>query len=144
MLKDHIKKTWVISEASRLFFINMKDLKKCNAEIIKVLSNNENITYNKYNILATGTRIEFINKETYRLLHETSFKLLLTHYEEKRKEYDKNFRKSIAINKIIEHSTDFLTIEEKNALVLHHKEIIKFSNKILKEFVKLNMVERDD
>ncbi|MGL4343407.1 MAG: hypothetical protein ACRCRZ_02500 [Metamycoplasmataceae bacterium] len=139
LIKEHLEKTWVLSEANKLFFKNMVQLKKTNSFIIKFLKNTEELTYAKYNFNSTGTRLELIHFETLDLFRTTRFKDITNIYEETRINFDLDFKRAVDIEKIIANENLVMLENERKKLIQYHENLIFFINKILKIYAELNV-----
>lgn len=139
LIKDHIERTWIITEANRLFFSNMNELKKANSIAIRFLrSTSEEKSYYKYNLSSLGTRIKFINSEFITIFKTTKYSELIEYYEQQRKNFDKSFLTYVDVKKIMDSSQSIMDQKSISKLIAHHKDVTKWANEIIKKFIELN------
>ncbi|MGL5520023.1 MAG: hypothetical protein ACRDBR_01175 [Metamycoplasmataceae bacterium] len=139
LISDNIEKTWIISEARKIFFKNIKELRKSTVHTISFLAKNKNITYKEYISNSENTRIELISPETISVLQKSKFNELIKYYEEKRNQFDESFKQSLNIQKIIEYSNDKLTSEEIEKAISYHRQVLKFTLKVLEDYATITI-----
>ncbi|MGL4183570.1 MAG: hypothetical protein ACRCRP_00350 [Metamycoplasmataceae bacterium] len=139
LISDNIEKNWIISEAGKIFFKNIKEIRKGNVHIISFLTKNENITYKEYISNSENTRIELVSPETINILQKSKFNELIKYYEEKRNKFDINFKNILDVQKIIQYSNDKLTPKEIEEITSYHRKVLKFTLKVLEDYATITI-----
>ncbi|MGL5357894.1 MAG: hypothetical protein ACRDA7_01050 [Metamycoplasmataceae bacterium] len=139
LISDNIEKNWIISEARKIFFKNIKDLRKSTVHTISFLTKNEDISYKEYISNSENTRIELVSPETINVLQKSKFNDLIKYYEEKRNQFDEDFKSILDVQKIIQYSKDKLTLEEIEKITYYHRQVLKFTLKVLEDYATITI-----
>lgn len=139
LLQEHIKKTWLIAETDKFFFNNMKLLKRSCTSTIVHLKEIKEMTYEKYALISSGTRVIHINKESVEIFKSTKFKEIVEYYQQEKEKFDVMFFESIDINKITSFSKEIIPPETIKKLIEYNNSVQIFSSEILKMFTQLTI-----
>ncbi|MGL5522250.1 MAG: hypothetical protein ACRDAW_03195 [Metamycoplasmataceae bacterium] len=139
LISDNIEKTWIISEARKIFFKNIKELRRSTIHTISFLTKHQDISYKEYISNSENTRIELVSPETINVLQKSKFNDLIKYYEENRNKYDNDFKSILDIQKIIEYSKDKLTLEEIEKITSYHRQVLKFTLKVLEDYATITI-----
>ena len=139
LLQEHIEKTWLITESNKLFFENMKILKRACTTIIFHLKEENNITYHKYNLISAGSRIIHVNKETVQIFQRTKFKGIIDFYLAEKEKFDVHFFNIVDLEKIISNSNEIIDAQAIKELIEYNTRLLHFGSEILRRFTELTI-----
>lgn len=139
LITELMEKTWIITEADKILFINMKKIKNSSNAALVLLKSLKPITYEEYVSASVGSRIMHINKETLVFFNNTKYSDIIKTYLNEKKVCDDLFFNAVPIEKITSLSQDVMDEKERSKLISYHNTIGKFVTNILKEYTLLTL-----
>lgn len=137
LLQEHIRKTWLVTETDKIFFKNLKAIKRACTHTISNLSSSTDITFNDYFIFSSGTRINHISKDTIELFKKTKFSEIVEEYLIGKETCDKFFFEVMDIRKLSSRSKETMSEKTIEDMIEYNSKVIDFCSNILRKYTDI-------